>query len=148
MRTPEDTVRAMLAAAGKLWNGDPGQVDELAGFYAEETDVRHPMAPLGGDAPLLSREALRIHFTAAGEAAAGTTGVGVEGLRIHHSADPEVVVAEFAYRGDPDWRAAGIIVFRIRDGLIIESRDYFDHIELARATGALGALCAALTASA
>jgi ketosteroid isomerase-like protein len=142
MRTPEDLFRAMLDGACRLQNGDRGQVDRLAGFYAEETDVRHPMAPLG-DTPMRSREALRQHFSAAG--AGGLEGFRVEDVRVHLTADPEVVIGEFTYRGDAGWAAPGIIVFRIRDGLIVESRDYIDHLGLARATNNLDALCAQLT---
>ncbi|MFG1604431.1 nuclear transport factor 2 family protein [Actinoplanes sp. NPDC049265] len=143
MRTPEETFRALLDGACRLQNGDRDQADRLAGFYAPETDVRHPLAPLG-DTPLRSREALRRHFATAGT---GTlSGVRVEDVRVHHTADPEVLVGEFTYRGDTGWTAPAVIVFRIRDGLIVESRDYVDHLGLARATGALDALCAQLTA--
>lgn len=142
MRTPEETFRAMLDGACRLNNGDRSQVDKLAEFYAEETDVRHPMAPLG-DTPLLSREALRQHFATA--LSAGLTGVRVENVRVHQTADPEVAIGEFTYRGDGGWAAPGIIVFRIRDGLIVESRDYIDHLGLARATNTVDALCAQLT---
>ena len=142
MRTPEDVFRAMLDGACRLQNGDRDQADKLAEFYAEETDVRHPMAPLG-DTPLLSREALRQHFAAVGPT--GLAGFRVEDVRVHHTADPEVVIGEFTYRGDAGWAAPGIIVFRIRDGLIVESRDYIDHLGLARATNSLDALCTQLT---
>lgn len=144
MRTPEDMFRAMLDGACRLQNGDRDQIDELAGFYAEETDVRHPMAPLG-DTPMISREVLRQHFAAAG--AAGLAGFRVEDVRVHHTADPEVVIGEFTYRGDAGWAAPGIIVLRIREGLIVESRDYIDHLGLARATNTLDALCAQLTSA-
>lgn len=113
MRTPEETFRAMLDGACRLRNGGRGQVDRLAEFYAEETDVRHPMAPLG-DTPLLSREALRQHFAAAG--LAGLAGVRVENVRVHHTADPEVVIGEFTYHGDAGWAAPGIIVVRSATG--------------------------------
>jgi ketosteroid isomerase-like protein len=142
MRTPEETFRAMLDGACRLNNGDRSQVDKLAEFYAEETYVRHPMAPLG-DTPLLSREALRQHFATA--VSAGLAGVRVDDVRVHQTADPEVAIGEFTYRGDGGWAAPGIIVFRIRDGLIVESRDYIDHLGLARATNTVDALCAQLT---
>ncbi|GAA2533343.1 nuclear transport factor 2 family protein [Winogradskya humida] len=144
MRTPKETFRAMLDGACRLQNGDRDQVDRLAGFYAEDTDVRHPMAPLG-DTPLPSREALRKHFAAAGSA--GLAGFRVEDVRVHHTTDPEVVIGEFTYRGEGDWAAPCIIVFRIRDGVIVESRDYIDHLGLARATNTLDALCAQLTSA-
>jgi ketosteroid isomerase-like protein len=132
----------MLDGACRLQNGDLSQVDKLAEFYAEEADVRHPMAPLG-DTPLLGREALRRHFATA--ASAGLAGFRVEDVRVHQTTDPEVVIGEFTYRGDAGWAAPGIIVFRIRDGLIVESRDYIDHLGLARATNTVDALCAQLT---
>ena len=132
----------MLDGACRLQNGDRGQVDELAALYAEETDVRHPMAPLG-DTPLLSREALRGHFAQARPV--GSAGFRVEDVRVHHTVDPEVVVGEFTYRGDAGWAAPCIVVLRVRDGLIVESRDYIDHLALARARNTVDALCAQLT---
>ncbi len=144
-RTPEETFRAMMDGAVRLQNGDLGQVDNLAEFYAATTDVRHPMAPLG-DAPLISREALRQHFAAAG-ASGGLAGLRVEDVRVHRTADPEVIIGEFTYRGDGAWAAPGIIVLRISNGLIVESRDYIDHIGLARATGSIDALCVQLTSA-
>ncbi|MFD4644218.1 nuclear transport factor 2 family protein [Lentzea sp. NPDC058436] len=141
MRTAEETFRALLDSVCRLQNGDGSQVDVLAGFYAEETDVRHPMAPLG-DTPLLGREALRRHFGAAGPPA--PAGFRVEDVHVHRTDDPEVVVGEFTYRGDGDWAASSVIVLRVRDGVIVESRDYLDHLGLARARGRLGALCEAL----
>ncbi|MFJ5987851.1 nuclear transport factor 2 family protein [Lentzea sp. NPDC092896] len=141
MRTPEDVFRGLLDGVRRLRGGDRDQVERLAGYYAEKTDVRHPMAPLG-DTPLLSREALRQHFAAGRPRPAGFR---VEDVRVHHTADPEVVIGEFTYRGDEDWAVPGVIVLRVRDGLIVESRDYFDHIGLARAANALDALCAQLT---
>jgi ketosteroid isomerase-like protein len=144
MRTPEETFRAMLDGASRLQNGDRSQVDRLAEFYAEETDVRHPLAPLG-DTPLLSRDALRQHFDAAGQGA--VAGLRVEDVRVHLTDDPEVIIGEFTYRGETGWSAPSIIVLRIRDGLIVESRDYIDHIGLARAMNMLDALSAGLTST-
>ena len=55
------------------------------------------------------------------------------------------VIGEFTYRGDAGWAAPDIIVFRIRDGLIVKSRDCIDHLGLARAATTVDALCAQLT---
>ena len=71
----------------------------------------------------------------------------IEYVRVHQTTDPEVIIGEFTYRGDTGWAAPGIIVFRIRDGLIVEPRDYIDHLGLARATNTLDALCAQLTSA-
>jgi uncharacterized protein len=67
------------------------------------------------------------------------------------SSDPEVIVAEFEYQGtDPGtgepYALPGIFVLRVRDGQIVSSRDYFDHLAAARARGRLGELFAALGA--
>ncbi|WP_123024386.1 nuclear transport factor 2 family protein [Mycolicibacterium stellerae] len=144
MLTPEQTFRAMLDVACRLQNGDHSQVSTLAEFYDEETDVRHPLNPLG-DTPLRSREALRNHFAAG--ASAGLSGVCVEDVFVHRTADPELFIGEFTYRGEGGWASPNIIVFRIRDGLIVESRDYIDHIGLARATNTLDALCGQITSA-
>ena len=47
------------------------------------------------------------------------------------TADPEVVVAEYDYVIETDVQTvtvASIQVVRVRDGLIVESRDYHDHV--------------------
>jgi ketosteroid isomerase-like protein len=62
-------------------------------------------------------------------------------LVLTDGADPEVVVAEFNYEFEyPDgrtFRIPAVIVMRVRDGKIVESRDYFDPIRgaLARDAG-------------
>ena len=70
-------------------------------------------------------------------------------LHVHRTADPEVVVTEYRYEGSADGRPVlitNILVTRVRDGVIVESRDYADHIAAARAFGRLPALAATLTA--
>ena len=61
-------------------------------------------------------------------------------LVIHETTDPEVVVAEFDYLGrvtttGRTFRVSNIIVFRVRDGQIVESRDYHDHATLGEVLG-------------
>jgi ketosteroid isomerase-like protein len=118
--------------------------DALPGLYAERVDVRHPMAP-GGDHPLLSRDALREHFGVAGPRVAGTVRFQPDDIRIHETQDPEVIVAEFDYAGTviatgEPFRVPCVFVVRVRDGLIVESRDYIDHLAMARARGQLDQL--------
>jgi ketosteroid isomerase-like protein len=118
--------------------------DALPGLYAEQVDVRHPMAP-GGDEPLLTRAALREHFGVAGPRVAGTVRFQPDNIRIHETQDPEVIVAEFDYAGTviatgEPFRVPCVFVVRVRDGLIVESRDYIDHIAMARARGQLDQL--------
>ena len=124
-----------------------GRWDELPGLYAEQTDVVHPFDPLRGGA-LRTRDELREHFR--------PTGAGPRldrrpaNITIHETADPEVIVAEFEYQGIADgapFAIPGIFVLRVRDGEIVSSRDYFDHVAAARVRGQFAALVAAVTAS-
>jgi ketosteroid isomerase-like protein len=61
-------------------------------------------------------------------------------LNIHETTDPEVIVAEFDYAGrvtttGRTFRVANVIVMRVRDGKIVASRDYHDHVALGEALG-------------
>ena len=152
MRTPEETVRAVAAGVCRLMRGgltaaeEVAQFDELAACYAERTDVRHPLHPLG-DTPLRSRTAVREHFSAGGHPT-GVKRYDVVDDHVYATPDPEVVIFEFRYAGVVHARAFTlpcIFVVRVRDGEIVESRDYVDHVAGARAFGRLPALAAALT---
>ncbi|TDO49290.1 ketosteroid isomerase-like protein [Kribbella sp. VKM Ac-2527] len=120
----------------------------LPTLYAEQTDVRHPMSPYG-DHPLLTRDALRDHFGGTGPRVAGVVEYQPDNVRIHETTDPEVIVAEFDYAGTvietgEPFRVPCVFVLRVRDGLIVESRDYIDHVKMARARGQLDELIAVL----
>ncbi|MEU8227918.1 nuclear transport factor 2 family protein [Kribbella sp. NPDC048915] len=121
----------------------------LPQLYAEHTDVRHPMNPYG-DRPLLSRDALREHFGGVGPRVTEEVRFQPDRIRVHHTADPEVIVAEFEYAGTvvatgEPFRVPAIFVLRVRDGLIVESRDYIDHVAMIRARGQVDRLVAHLT---
>ncbi len=152
---PVDVVRAVAAGVSRLQCGglDDGEqereLDALARRYAEHTDVRHPFAPLG-DTPMFTRDELRAHF-GAGEPTPGVERFEAVDLTVHRTGDPEVVVVEFRYAGVVAGRAFAvpcIFVVRVRDGQIVESRDYVDHVGMARAFGRLEALGRALAADA
>jgi ketosteroid isomerase-like protein len=142
-RSPREVFLALVTGvAEERW-------DELPDLYAEETDVLHPFDPLRAPA-LRTRDQLREHFT--------PTGAGprlrrrVENVTVHETADPEVVVAEFEYRGTvvdtgEPFVQPGIFVLRVRDGEIVSSRDYVDHVTTARVRGRLPELVAALDAA-
>ncbi|TCN38702.1 ketosteroid isomerase-like protein [Kribbella orskensis] len=122
--------------------------EALPVLYAEQTDVRHPMSPYG-DHPLLSRDALREHFGGTGPRVGEVVKFQPANLRIHETRDPEVIVAEFDYAGTviatgEPFTVPCVFVLRVRDGLIVESRDYIDHLAMARARGQLDELIAAL----
>jgi uncharacterized protein len=112
------------------------RLDELPILYAEETHVTHPFHP-DRPPPMRTREELRRHFTRNPEDP--NLRVRPIDITIHETADPEVIVAEFAYRvtlvdAGTELTSPGIFVMRIRDGQIVESRDYFDH-QVNRALG-------------
>ena len=124
-----------------------GPYEDLADLYAEQTYVVHPFHPLD-PSPLCSRDELHSHFTAPPPVARTLNRKPVN-ITIHDTADPEVIVAEFAYQGrvketGEAFTVPCVFVMRIRDGLIIESRDYIDHIASARAWGQLDSLLATL----
>ncbi|MGV9340550.1 nuclear transport factor 2 family protein [Streptomyces sp. NPDC003688] len=124
-----------------------GNLNELPDLYGEVTDVRHPMATPESE-PLTSRRVLREHFTVPPEARESLPKRRVVDVVVHETADPEVIVAEFAYEfTSPDGATAKVpcvFVMRVRDGEIIESRDYIDPIRTYTARGDLDLLIGAL----
>lgn len=150
---PADVVRAVAAGVSRLIAGNltepekQAQLDHLAGLYAEHTDIRHPFAPMG-DTSLRTRAELRRHFADGPAQAQGADRFEPVG-QVHETADPEVVIFEFSYAGSANGRpftVPCIFVTRVRDGVIIESRDYADHVGMARAFGRLNNLATALAA--
>jgi ketosteroid isomerase-like protein len=120
--------------------------EELPGLYAERTDVVHPFHPLRAPA-LRTREELREHFRPAGDGPRLRR--RATDIVVHETVDPEVIVAEFAYRGIVEdtgepFTLPGIFVLRVRDGEIVESRDYLDHLTSARIRGRLDEVVAAV----
>lgn len=137
-RTPEDTARAVPAGVSRLVAGGltreerEAQLDHLAGLYAESTDVRHPLAPPDSrwSTPLRTRAAIRAHFAGAHEAMPDAERFDPVGVVVHTTTDPELVVIELAYEGrvaGRDVRVPAVFVVRVRDGEIVESRDYAAH---------------------
>jgi ketosteroid isomerase-like protein len=145
MSRPRSAREVFLALVNGVAEGRWGELPDL---YAERTHVVHPFDPLRAPA-LRTRDELREHFR--------PTGDGPElhrraaDITIHETTDPEVIVAEFAYRGTvadtgEPFALPGIFVLRVRDGEIVSSRDYFDHLTAARVRGHLDALVAAVHA--
>jgi ketosteroid isomerase-like protein len=128
-RTPTETFHALIRGVSD------GPSAELADLYADACDIVHPLDPERAPA-LRSREELRAHFALPADAPKiERTPVGV---RVHETADPEVVVGEFAYDcllvdAGVRYRVPCVFIMRVRDGLIVESRDYIDHLAHGRA---------------
>jgi uncharacterized protein len=141
-RTPREV---FLALVNGIAEGNPDGLPEL---YAEEIDVVHPFGPLHG-APVRSRDELRKRIESLAARPRQRRRVG--NVTIHETTDPEVIVAEFEYQGtSPDtgepYALPAIFVMRVRNGEIITSRDYHDHLASARVGGRLGELFAAISA--
>jgi ketosteroid isomerase-like protein len=122
-----------------------GKGVEAAELYAEDAVVELPFA-LPAPERMVGRAVLRERF---GAMAAAGLEMHVENIRVHETADPEVIVAEFDFRGlagstGRSFHVTNIQVLRIRDGLIRSTRDYHDHAALGVATGQLAALGEAL----
>jgi ketosteroid isomerase-like protein len=129
-RTPTEVFHQLVnAVCEERW-------DDAVQLYAEHTDVSHPFAP--DDAPpLLSRDDLSRHFT---PPPGWTSPIRRRpaNIRIHETADPEVIVAEFEYQGEniasgKPFTIPCVFVMRVRNGQIVESRDYIDHARSVRA---------------
>jgi ketosteroid isomerase-like protein len=105
-----------------------------------------PSVHVSGLTRLEGREAVRAHFAAA---AGGLLRVQVSNLVVHDTGDPEVVIAEFDYEGQVtmtgrSFRVANIQVLRVRNGQIVSSCDYHNHLALAAALGQLHELASSL----
>ncbi len=148
MAQPRSPREVFLALVNGIADGNPAGLPEL---YAEQIDVVHPFDPQHG-APLRSRDELRERMeqlAAAGPRPRRRVG----NVTIHETTDPEVIVAEFEYQGTaPDtgepYALPAIFVLRVRNGEIVSSRDYHDHLASARVGGRLGELFAVLSAQA
>lgn len=124
--------------------------DDLPDLYAEQTHVVHPFHPLHA-APLRTRDELRGHFTS-GATSKPDLRRQPANITIHETTDPEVIVAEFEYRGTnldtgETFAYPCIFVLRVRNGEIVESRDYIDHLGSAQVRGQLDDLVAAVKAA-
>lgn len=107
---PTDVVLALLdGVSARRWS-------ELPELYAEDAIVEHPLA----GSTLRGRGELAEHFR---RAAHHTPPMRADAVVLHETTDPEVVIAEFAYVGD-GFTVPAVFVVRVRDGLILASRDY------------------------
>jgi ketosteroid isomerase-like protein len=115
-----------------------GRWRELSALYAEDAVVDQPMSVPPAPRRLEGRAAIHARFCAAAE---GPLELRARDVVVHETADPEVVIAEFGYDArltttGHEFGFANVQVLRVRDGLIVASRDYHDHLALAEAMGA------------
>lgn len=109
-----------------------GRWDDLADLYAEDAHVEIVFEPVS----LHGRETLRERF----KSASGLPlTLRTRNVVVHETADPEVIIAEFDYEasgGDRTETLSNVQVLRVRNGLIVQTRDYHDHAGLAKVMGA------------
>lgn len=77
--------------------------------------------------PLRTRDDLRRHFAAAPTRMGRPDAFGPADVVVHATTDPEVVVADFhdeVTRGTTTSSIPCVFVVRVRDGLIVDSRDH------------------------
>ena len=125
--SPTEVMYALIdGVTGKNW-------DALPPLYAEDTVVEHPMnAP--NPTVLHGREALREHFDSARDMPMDMT---AHNIVVHQTTDPDTVIGEFDYHVRPhdedakEFVVRNIYVLVVRDGLIVRSRDYADHLAFA-----------------
>jgi ketosteroid isomerase-like protein len=124
-----------------------GRWEELFELYAEDVTVDIPLAKPEPD-HIEGLATIRRRFADAGRSPLELRVVG--DTVVHETTDPEVIVAEFDYEGRATdtgrtFRVSNVQVLRVRDGLIVQSRDYHDHFALAAVTGTLPRLVEALS---
>ena len=143
--SPRETVARFLTAVVSPTPGD------MADCYADRVIIEMPFAAgLTPERLENTREEIRQRF-AAGAAARRYT--AVRDVRVHETADPDVLVIEYAIDGTRvadgrQFTMRFVMVLTFRDGLIVHSRDYTDPVAGARALGRLPELAARLTADA
>jgi uncharacterized protein len=141
--TPRQTVERFLKAVVSPTPGD------LADCYADQIVIEMPFASgLAPERTETTREEIRQRFAAG---AASRRYTGLRDVRVHETADPDILVLEYRLDGtrisDGEQFTMGfVMVLTFRDGLIALSRDYTDPIAGARALGRLPELAATLTA--
>ncbi|MER5639829.1 nuclear transport factor 2 family protein [Kitasatospora sp. NPDC002227] len=122
--------------------------DDLAELYAADAVHEFPFLFPGMPACYRGREEIRAGYAAAwGASPARPT--EIREVAVHESTDPEVltveqlVVGTLATTGAP-FAFPGLLVLRVRDGRLVQVRDYMDGLGVAHAMGRLPAVAARL----
>jgi uncharacterized protein len=102
--------------------------------YAEDVVVEHPFM-IPQPTTTKGREQLRVRTTKLKPIT-----MEVADIVVHQTADPEVIVGEFESRITSTQtgkriKTSNIMVLRVRNGLIVSSRDYHNHALLAAFVG-------------
>jgi len=114
--------------------------DELAALYAEDAVHEIPFKVPGFPPRFEGREAIRAAYHAMWSASPVVID-RVETTAMHRTADEEVCVVEQTAHGHvgtagptaPTFSVPSLLVLRVRNGLIIQCRDYMDGLAIAKA---------------
>ncbi|WP_051941309.1 nuclear transport factor 2 family protein [Phaeacidiphilus oryzae] len=114
---------------------DAAEFDTVAELYAEDVRVETPFSR--PRRVIESRAQVADGF----RAAAGQVRLSLKNQVLYTTDDPEVVVAEYDLRGEVlstgrEFEGRNVLIYRVRDGLIVESHDYHDHVAVAEAMAA------------
>jgi len=115
--------------------------DELAELYARDAVHEFPFTAPGFPPRYTGREEVRAGYRAAW----GASPVRVEEIRdvvVHETRDPEVIIAEHTVvasvaGGEGGVSVPGLLVLRVRDGLLVHVRDYMDGFGVSDARNAI-----------
>ncbi|MGO4612535.1 nuclear transport factor 2 family protein [Nocardia sp. 2YAB30] len=140
--TPRETIERLLAVTAG------GPVPEMADVYAVDAVFELPYLPPGAEHPEVGREAFRAHLV---EGARIQRFDSIDDVRIHETADPEVIITEYRINGTvlstgTQFAFPIIKVARVRDGLIVWSRSYSNPLAGAIAFGQAEALLGGIIA--
>lgn len=104
----------LAALAGGHWHA-------ATDLYARDVVVRNPFDEQGPK----GRDAVEGFFSFL---ASRVSALRAEDVVVHETTDPEVVIGEFRFVGDgtdgAGFEMPALFVLRVRDGAIVESRDY------------------------
>jgi len=117
-----------------------GDLEGQAELFAADGVLEWPFAPDGVPRRLEGREAIRATFAPLGRGMrqAGRRPPAFASVVVHETLDPEVLVVELALDGGDD-PLPYVQVFRVREGRILEFRDYFGPRTAAALAAGLGA---------
>jgi hypothetical protein len=122
--------------------------EDMADCYADQVVIEMPFtAGLYPSRIETTRDELRRRFAAS---AAARRYERLADVRIHESADPDVVIAEYSIHGhrladEQPFVLTIAMVITVRDGQIVHSRDYADPVTGARVLGRVPELITALS---
>ncbi|MFC4244531.1 nuclear transport factor 2 family protein [Gryllotalpicola reticulitermitis] len=124
-RTPAEVVHAVLDCVSRAVMGDASALDDMTELYADPTYVLHPMRP--DLPPVRTHDDFRRHASAIGTRRARPDSHRAADVVVRETTDPELVVTEFHYETIVDGQTLitpCIWVTRVRNGRIVEARDY------------------------